>query len=462
MKIKNFLSTFAIALVLLFSGCAIDDNTVTDLPPTVVSTDPAIDAVDVPLDKVISIVFSEVMDPASINASSFHLMKGTSNVSGTVTYSDKTASFTPTANYTTSTVYTATLTTDARNMNWGFIEADKVWSFTTAPDVLMPTISSTSPENGDIAVARNKVISVVFSEAMNATSINTNTFVLKQAGNVIGGSVSYTGTTASFAPTNALTVNTVYTATITTGATDAAGNALAANTDFSFTTSGSAAGLAVVGLGTSGNYVILAKTAINNNPTSNITGDLGLSPAATSYITGLSLTDFTGYATSAQITGKVYAADMVTPTSSNLTTAVENMITAYNDAAGRPTPDFLELGTGNIGGKTLTAGLYKWTSTVTIPTDITISGTANDVWIFQISGDLSMSAAVKITLTGGAKASNIFWQVAGQATFGSTSHFEGIILSKTGITFQTGASFNGRALAQTAVILDGNTVVKPN
>jgi hypothetical protein len=147
--------------------------------------------------------------------------------------------------------------------------------------------------------------------------------------------------------------------------------------------------------------------------------------------------------------------------SSNLTTAVENMITAYNDAAGRPSPDVLNLGAGNIGGQILTPGLYKWTSTVSVPANITISGSADDVWIFQISGDLAMSAKTRVILQGGAKASNIFWQVAGKAYFGSTSHFEGIILSKTGITFQTGASFNGRALAQTAVILDGNTVVQP-
>lgn len=113
-----------------------------------------------------------------------------------------------------------------------------------------------------------------------------------------------------------------------------------------------------------------------------------MSPAATSYITGLALVDFTGYATSSQVTGKVFAADMVTPTSVNLTTAVNNMISAYNDAAGRPTPDFLELGTGNIGGMTLTSGLYKWTSTVTIPTNLTLSGGPDDVWIFQIAGDL--------------------------------------------------------------------------
>ena len=326
---------------------------------------------------------------------------------------------------------------------------------------LSPTAIVSDPADNEIGVARNKVIYVNFSEEMDPSTINASTFIVKNAGDAIEGNVSYTGTTAKFISSTVFTAETLYTMTITTGAKNLEGNALATNMERSFTTNTNVAGLAVVNLGTAGNYVILAKTAINNNPTSAVTGKLGLSPAATSYITGLSLTDFTGYATSAQVTGQLFAADMASPTPINLTTAVENMITAYNNAAGRLSPDFLELGTGNIGSRTLSAGLYKWTNTVTIPTDVTISGTADDVWIFQISGDLTMSAATNITLEGGAKASNIFWQVAGEATFGTTSHFEGIILSMTGITFQTGASFNGRALAQTAVILDGNTVVQP-
>ncbi len=96
-----------------------------------------------------------------------------------------------------------------------------------------------------------------------------------------------------------------------------------------------------------------------------------------------------------------------------------------------------------------------------MPTDVTIAGGPNDVWIFQVAGNVTMSSAVKITLSGGAQPKNIFWQVAGQATLGTTSHFEGIILSKTGITFHTSASINGRALAHTAVILDGNAMTKP-
>ena len=153
---------------------------------------------------------------------------------------------------------------------------------------------------------------------------------------------------------------------------------------------------------------------------------------------------------------------MASPTPTNLTTAVNDMITAYNDAAGRPSPDFSELATGNLGGRTLTPGLYKWTNTVTMPSSLTISGSATDVWIFQIAGNLTMSSAVNITLTGGALARNIFWQVAGTVSIGTTAHFEGVIMSMTGVTLQTGASMTGRALAQTAVVLDGNAVTKPN
>jgi hypothetical protein len=324
-----------------------------------------------------------------------------------------------------------------------------------------PTAASTKPVNNVTGVARNSAVEFTFSEAMNPSTINTSTFSLKQGSTAVPGTVTYTGTTATFTPANPLSSSTVYTATMTTGAKTEAGNSLASNAVWSFTTGGSTASMATVPLGSSINYVILAKTAINNSSTSAITGDLGLSPAATSYITGLALTNATGYATSAQVTGQVFAADMVSPTGINLTTAVENMITAYNNAAGRTSPDFLELGTGNIGGKTLSSGLYKWTSTVTLPSNVTISGTATDIWIFQISGNLSVSAGVNVTLTGGALAKNIFWQVAGHATFGTTSHFEGIILSMTGITFQTGASLNGRALAQTAVVLDANALTKP-
>ncbi len=325
---------------------------------------------------------------------------------------------------------------------------------------IAPTVTLTTPLNNATGVALNSTISATFSTAMDPSTITDNTFTVKQGTTVVPGSVAYDGTMATFTPTNFLQAGKVYTATMSTSGKDLAGNGLTSNTMWSFTTGGTISTLAAVNLGSAAEYVILAKTAVSNSSTSAVTGDIGLSPAAQSFITGFSLTDATGYATSAQVTGKVYAADQASPTPINLTTAVNNMLTAYNDAAGRPSPDFIELGSGNIGGKTLAAGLYKWTSTVTIPANVTISGDANDVWIFQIAGDLTMSSAINITLAGDAQAKNIFWQVAGTVTIGTTSHIEGNILSMTGITFQTGASMNGKALAQTAIVLDGNTIIK--
>jgi hypothetical protein len=325
-----------------------------------------------------------------------------------------------------------------------------------------PTVSTTTPGNNATAVPRNNSITISFSAAMDPATINSSTVIVTKGSTVIPGTVTYDGTTATFTPTDALLALTQYTVTVTTGAKTLAGSPLAANVVSSFTTGGTTSVLAAVNLGSALNYVILAKTEITNIATSKVTGDLGLSPAATSYITGLALTNATGYATSSQVTGKLYAADMATPTPINLTTSVNNMITAYNDAAGRTLPDFVELGAGNIGGKTLSPGLYKWTNTVTLPSSVTISGGPNDVWIFQIAGNLTMSSAVNITLSGGAQAKNIFWQVAGTVSIGTTAHFEGIVLSMTGITLKTGASLNGQALAQTAVILDKNVVTTPN
>jgi hypothetical protein len=324
-----------------------------------------------------------------------------------------------------------------------------------------PTVTLSDPAINATSVIRNQVVQITFSEVMDPLTITSATFSLKQGTTDVPGVAGYSGKTATFTPSVSLAAGTVYTVTVTNGVKSLAGKPLATSIVWSFTTAGTTIGLSPVLLGSSGNYVILAKTAINNTSTSAITGDLGLSPAATSYITGLALTNATGYATSVQVTGQLFAADMAVPTPVNLTTAVENMITAYNDAAGRASPDFLELGTGNIGGKTLVPGLYKWTNTVTIPSSLTISGNATDIWIFQIAGNLSVSNSVSMTLSGGAVAKNIFWQVAGQATIGTTSHIEGVILSMTGITLQTGASLNGRALAQSAVVLDANTVVQP-
>ena len=215
--------------------------------------------------------------------------------------------------------------------------------------------------------------------------------------------------------------------------------------------------LQAVNLGVAGDFVILSKSGITDVYKSAVTGNIGTSPISGSAI--LLKCD--------EVAGTIYTVDAAGPlpcrvtNASKLTTAVSNMQTAYNDAAGRSNPNFLNLGAGNIGGKTLTAGLYKFTTDLVIPTNVTISGSSTDVWIFQVAGTLKMSSGVRITLAGGALAKNIFWQTSGAVTLGTSSHFEGNILSQTAINMQTGSTINGRMLAQTAVSLQMSTVTRP-
>jgi len=160
------------------------------------------------------------------------------------------------------------------------------------------------------------------------------------------------------------------------------------------------------------------------------------------------------------VTSKVYAADYAAPTPSNLTAAVGDMGLAFADAAGRA-PDVTELGAGSIGGMTLAPGVYQLATGLAIATYVTLAGSATDVWILQTAEDLTVSSASSVLLTGGARAKNVFWQVSGQVVLGTTAHFEGVVLTQTSATLRTGATLNGRLLAQTAVSLDGNTVVEP-
>ncbi len=223
-------------------------------------------------------------------------------------------------------------------------------------------------------------------------------------------------------------------------------------------------GPAVVNLGTAGDFVVLAKTAVSTTGTTDITGDIGLSPASATYITGFDLIkDSTDtFSTSSVVTGKIYASDYASPTPSKMTTAVSDMETAYTDAAGRTNPDHTELYAGDVTGETLTPGLYKWDTGLLISEEgVTISGDSNDVWIFQIAGDLTVADSASVTLSGGAEAANIFWQVAGHVTIGTTAAMKGIILCQSDIAFNTGATLVGRALAQTAVTLDATAITGP-
>ncbi len=333
----------------------------------------------------------------------------------------------------------------------------------TPPPPAAPTVMSNTPANGASGVPINGNVSASFSEAMDPATLTPSTFTLTSgAAEVpVQGTVAYANSTAIFWPATHLASDSTFIATITTGAKSASGVALAAKRAWSITTGAAVASQLPVDLGTAGNFVILAKSGISTVPTSAATGDIGVSPIAATAITGFSLVlDPSGvFSTSSQVTRKVYAASYAAPTPANLTTAVSAMEAAFTDAAGR-TPDFTEFNSGNIGGQNLVPGVYKWSTGLLIPTNVTLTGSATDVWIFQIAQNLTMGSAANVLLAGGVLPKNVFWQVSGLVDLGTTAHFEGVILCQTGITLHAGAVINGRLLAQTAVALDSSTVTE--
>ena len=341
-----------------------------------------------------------------------------------------------------------------------------------------PIVLSISPSNGatNVATRTNSsdnvvtgtAVTVTFSQPMDPASINSFpagtllTFTLKETtGLNVPGTVALNAanTAATFTPTaSALIPNTNYTATVSTAAKNAGGTQMASPVVWSFTTNAIAStAQAPVNLGSAGTFAILSKTGITDVYKSAIVGDVGTSP-----ITGAAL-----LLTCGEVTGKIYVVDAAGPLpcavtdATALTAAVGSMETAFTSAAGRTLPNFTELGAGEIGGLTLAPGLYKWGTDVLISTDVTLSGGPNDVWIFQVAGKLVQANAKRVTLAGGALAKNIFWQVADDVSIGTTAHFEGVLLAKKLVAVNTGASANGRLLAQTAVTLQSSAITQP-
>jgi hypothetical protein len=313
-------------------------------------------------------------------------------------------------------------------------------------DTVAPTVVSTNPANGATGVA---VITASFSEAMSASTITTATFTLTGPGTTaVTGTVGYNASMdlASFTPASALAPSTAYTATITSGAKDVAGNALTSNHVWSFTTSAATGNPASVALGAAGAFAVLAGSTVTSTGATGLTGDLGVSP-------GTAVTGFPP----GTLTGATHAGD------ATAATAMTDLTTAYNDATGRTVGPVTVA--GNLGGLTLPPGLYKSTSSLSISSgDLTLDaqGDANAVFIFQMASTLITTSGRAVILSGGAKATNVFWQVGSSATLGTTSVFKGTIMANQSITLNTGASLNGRALARIGgVTLVGNSVVVP-
>lgn len=480
---KYLFSALFVLLALSLSACNndsssndttanVDDEPVVIAELAVTSTAPANEQTGVALNSKVVGVFNKDVRSDTVNETSFTLHgAGETAIVGAVTYNSatRTATLTPGSNLTGSTSYTATLTTDVEDDAGNSLLESVAWGFTTgdAADTTAPTldVGATTPTNGDTGVLRNIKLNLVFSEAIDPATVTATSIALADAGSAaVAGTLSFINpTTVVFSPDADLTASTTYELTLSTTIADLAGNALALTT-LGFTTGADVSSSpAPVNLGTAGDYVLLSKTGISTTGTTDILGHIAVSPIDRTGLTGFNETlDASGtFATSPLVTGRLYAASMSPDTPTILTTAISDMETAYNDAAGRSDPDFTELGAGEIGGLTLEPGLYKWGTGVLVTSDVTLTGTSTDVWIFQVAEGLKLQDGKSIILQGGALPQNIFWQVAEGVTLNAGTTFNGVILGMTALDMNSGATLNGRALVQTAVSLIANDVNEP-
>jgi hypothetical protein len=449
------------------------------LQPIVISTSPAANETGVVLNKVVSATFNMPMDATTINTTTFTLKQGTTVILGTVTYSGTTAFFDPTVHLAADTVYTATLTTSVKNTANTPLAANYVWNFTTGISVA-PKVILTEPLNNAVGVLLNQAVTATFDMTMNPLTISATTFTLKEGTNLVAGTVTYSGTITSFVPTNLLLSNTTYTATVTTGAQNVAGVGLANNYVWSFTTLNNSIG---PNLGTAalfgafgGNAGVTNQginTVINN-------GSIGTT-AASSLITGLH--DATAIYTETplnvgHVTGSIFTAPPMPGTATSFAIATQGLVdanAAYLSISPASMPGGSDPGAGELGGLTLTPGIYKSASgTFTISNgNLTLDaqGDSNAVWVFQTAAGLTVgiagpTGAKSIILTNGALPKNVFWYVGSAATINGAGGgtMVGTIISYSGVTFSTAGNtvqtvLNGRAISLVASVTLVNTTI---
>jgi hypothetical protein len=434
MKPKKLFATLAIALVVLIAGCKKDDFVeVVGVCPEVISTIPANLATGVPLGQIITATFNEAMNPVTITTTSYTIKQGTTPVTGTVTYTGTTASFTPSSPLTPNTTYTGRVTTAAKDPRGNALQEDYVWTFTTG---LAFTLNVTAV-NGTVVKNPNQ-----------ASYFNGTIVGLTATPNAGYAFINWTGdASGTISPVSVLMNKN-------------------RNVTANFALISSLCPT-VVDLGLSGNFAIFAESGISTTGVTLITGNIGVNPVTSTAITGFGLILPAGgaFSTSSLVVGNVYAPDYAAPTPANMVTTSGDMHTAYTTANGlvvpAPTNEFMA---GNLNGQTLTAGIWKWSSGVSITNGIVLDGGGDNcaTFIFQIAQNLTVANSAIITLQNGAQAKNIFWVVAGSgAVLGTNVDFSGNILCKTLISVNTGGKVTGRLLAQTAVTLNASTVSMP-
>jgi hypothetical protein len=508
MKMTKLLTTLLVVLVVLFAGCKKDDYVEKiGVCFQVISTDPADVAHSVPYDQVVAATFNAKVDPTTMDETTFILNQGSTSILGSVAYTDSTATFTPSVALLPFTVYTGTIKSAVKN-TWGNgMQADHVWSFTTKPlltllsnpllggmasgggiyneGAIVPAVATPNPgflfvnwtEDG-VSVSANATYNVTMSKNMNlVANFSSDSYTLNASG-ANGSVVKAPNLTAyGYGATVRLTAtaNSGYVFDSWSGDASGSDNPMDVvmhsdmdiTANFVATSGGAGAGPGAINLGGAALYTVLSKTGISTTGITSITGNIGVSPNKAVGITGFGLVmDRTNVFSKSNpttlVSGKVYASDYAVPTPANISKAVSDMETAFTTANNKTLSVITELGAGNITGMTLAPGLYKWgTGLLISASGVTLSGSANDTWVFQIGQGLTVADGAHIILAGGAQAKNIFWITASDAVIGSTVNFNGNILSKTLVSINTGSTVKGRLLGQTAVTLNAATVILP-
>ncbi len=430
----------------------------------------------------LSVTFSEEMTPSTLNAESFSIQNTSDNtpVQGAVIYAvgARTATFTPTQALANNTAFTATISTAATDLAGNAMLAPKVWSFTTTQelDTTAPTVTLVNPAEDSSGVCINKTVNATFSESMAPSSLTSNTLTLAPSSSLntpVAAVITYDAQTriASINPSTNLTASTVYTATVlggSQGAKDLAGNALQNDKVWQFTT-GVGECQSPVALGSAANFAILASAAITNIPTSLITGDVGLTPD-----TGANISGFSDPLTCPEVVGRIYAVDSSGPTCALvdavlLGNAKTDALAAFTNATGaaRGTPTAIST---NLEGLTFFPGLYESLTTIDLSAGgiltLDAQGDSNAVFVIRSATAINALSTSQVVLSGGAKASNVFWSAGSAITLGVNSVMKGSLLASTAITLQTGAQLEGRALNQgaaaAAITCDACTITVPS
>ena len=443
--------------------------------PLVISTIPGNGATGVFTNSRISATFNEAMNPATIGNTTFTVVNDTNEgtpVAGNVTYNAaaRTAIFTPTtpATLPEGDLFTATITTGARDLAGNALAANFTWTFTTgaggaALDNTAPTVILTNPADNANSVVINSAVNATFSEAMDPATI---TFTVRATGPPLGpilaGAFAYLDNIATFTPTANLAANTSYTATIGPGATDLAvpGNALMPGVvpnPWTFTT-GTGTGLSpgAINLGSLSSFVAVAGAGLTNSNsggTTTLNGDVGLSPTGTCLGDGSPCS-----AVDPVINGTLYANDPAGVAAQ----AKVDLTAAYDEAASKPPGTTVN----DISGMVLPPGVYTSGSTMSIAVGGTVTldgqGDANAVWIFQVGSSLTVNNSAQVLLINGANAKNVFWAIFASSTLGSNVDFKGTVLAGASNSVGTGSVVTGRLLCRTgAITLLSNTITLP-